>query len=51
MKKFWLLPLLTLIILFGCQKSNNSTLDRTNLKKVEPVGLTEEQIKKHSYKL
>jgi hypothetical protein len=45
MKKFWLLPLLTLIILFGCQKSNNSTLDRTNLKKVEPVGLTEEQIK------
>jgi hypothetical protein len=46
MKKLWLIPVLLIIVLFGCQDDNNGALDTTKLKKVKPQGnATEEQLK------
>lgn len=46
MKKLWLVPVLMIIVLFGCQDGNNGALDTTKLEKVEPQGnATEEQLK------
>jgi hypothetical protein len=46
MKKLWLLPVLVIILLFGCQDDNNGALDKTKLQKVVPQGnATEEQLK------
>lgn len=46
MKKLWLVPVLLISILVGCNEGKNGTLDTSNLEMVEPVGnVTEEQLK------
>ena len=46
MKKVWLVQMLLIVLLFGCQHVQNDLLDTSQLEKVEPTGnLTEEQLK------
>ncbi|GGB55575.1 hypothetical protein [Fictibacillus barbaricus] len=46
MKKLWLVPVLLISILVGCNDGRNGKLDTTKLEKVEPLGnVTEEQLK------
>jgi hypothetical protein len=46
MKKLSFIPIILVLMLFGCQQKQNGALDTSKLEKVEPTGnVTEEQLK------